>query len=59
MGSSRPDATEKVLVFAALTPMKTTGFLSGLESGSFPLAKELDQDGLQVYRGLVRGMQAP
>lgn len=28
--------------------MKITGFLSGLESGSFLLAKELDQDGLQV-----------
>ena len=48
MGSSRPDATEKGLVFAALTSMKITGFLSGLESGSFSLAKELDEDGLQV-----------
>lgn len=48
MGSRGPDATEKGLVFAALTPMKITGFRAGLESGSFPLAKELDQEGLQV-----------
>lgn len=28
--------------------MKIIGFLSGLRWGSFPLAKELDQEGLQA-----------
>lgn len=51
MRSSSPDAMEKVLVSATLTPAEITeitGFFSALQSFSFPLAKELGQDGLQV-----------
>lgn len=42
---------EKVLVSATLMPAEITeitGFFSALQSFSFPLAKELGQDGLQV-----------
>lgn len=51
MRSSSPDAMEKILVSATLPPteiIEITGFFSGLQSFSFPLAKELGQDGLQV-----------
>lgn len=49
--SNSPDAIEKVLVSAAQAPTKITeitGFLPGLQSFCFSLAKELGQDSLQV-----------
>lgn len=50
-GSSRPEATQRrELVFYSsfLMPLKITRVLSGLGSGSSPLAKKLDQESLHV-----------
>lgn len=48
MRSSSPDTMEKVLVSAVTKITEITGFLPGLQSFSFSLAKVLGQDSLQV-----------